>query len=133
MSLFLMAGTFLDDGGNAYSFWFAMAAVLAVVVGLVIALARWVRDQPAMGAPRAGIPLDEWRRRGMGVQPSEGTVEFQVGQRCPLCHVEHQPTSEAARCDACGTLFHLQCALELGGCSSLGCKGTPRRVDAVRG
>lgn len=119
-----------DPGGNSYAFWVAMAAVVAVALALVVRWVRFVREQPITGA---GVPVDEWRDRGMGVQPSEGVVEFQSGQRCPLCHVEHQPTSEAARCDACGTLFHLQCSLELGGCSSLGCQGTPRRVDAVEG
>lgn len=125
MAIFLISS--LGEGVDVGAL---LAGFLGLLGALVVALTLWVRAQPAAG-PVSSVPIDDWRRRGMGVQPSEGIVEFQAGQRCPLCRVEHQPTSEAARCDACGTLFHLQCALELGGCSSLGCQGTARRVDAV--
>lgn len=124
MTLFVIASL-----GPGIDVWGLVAMFLCCLGALVLALARWVRAQPA--GPRSGVSIDEWHRRGLGVQPSEGIVEFQPGQRCPLCRVEHRPTSEAARCDACGTLSHLQCSLEVGRCSTLACPGSARRVDAV--
>lgn len=104
--------------------------VLAVVcVRFVVSRLRELPHRP----PGGGVPIDEWRRRGLGVQPSEGVTTLQPGQRCPLCRLEHQPTSEAARCDGCGAVLHLLCARDLGRCATLGCAGTARRVDAVVG
>lgn len=105
--------------------------VAASGAATIMAYGRWAtRDLRVTG--RSGPSLDEWKRRGLGVLRSKGVVEFTAGQRCPLCRVEHAPTSEAARCDACGTLSHLQCAVEVGRCSTLGCAGGVERVSAVR-
>ncbi len=110
------------------AFWAMLAFGLMLVVKFVAS--RWCeRDLRAI---QPGVPVDEWRRRGLGVQPD--VVGFQPGQRCPLCHSEHTPTGDAARCDLCGALFHRPCAQELavGRCSTLGCAGGVRRVDAVQ-
>ena len=93
---------------------------------------RWRSRDLRVTGRSSGPSLDEWKRRGLGVQRSKGVVEFTAGQRCPMCRVEHAPTSEAARCDACGTPSHLQCAVEVGRCSTLGCVGSAERVNAVR-
>jgi hypothetical protein len=104
------------------------------VVGVALAIVAWrwaavVADERRRRAE--GVPVDQWRRAGMGVQPSVGVVEFQPGQTCPLCFVEHKPTSEAAQCPACRTLVHLQCVVEMGRCPTLGCGAAPVRVDAI--
>ncbi len=113
----------------------ALGVVLlaALAVALLYLPYRWWTSRDLRVAGRSDAPsIDEWKRRGLGVRRSKGIIEFQAGQRCPLCHVEHAPTSEAARCDACGTLSHLQCAIEVGRCSTLGCAGEVQRVSAVR-
>lgn len=117
------------DDGPLLAF---IALLLAVAIGWPLALLARALWRRLTVPPDASVPVDEWRRRGLHVQRSQGVIEFQAGQRCPLCHVEHAPTSEAARCDACGALFHLLCARELGGCSTLGCQGETHRVNAVR-
>jgi hypothetical protein len=107
-------------------------ALLALVVGAAVAFvrARWAaRD---LRAVRPGVPVDEWRRRGLVVQRRERpVVELQAGQRCPICHDDHRPTNDAVCCEACGTLSHVRCLLEVGRCPTLGCAGAPRRVDVV--
>lgn len=107
----------------------ALAAVGAAILGGVWVVARVREEETRRRGER--VPVDRWRRAGLGAQPSAGVVEFQPGQTCPLCHVEHTPTSEAAECPACRTLVHLQCAIEMGRCPTLACAGKPVRVDAV--
>lgn len=123
----LLLASFGPDA-SAYAFWSALVFVAGSLLALGIA---WSRSRD-LRTVQPGVPLDEWRRRGLGVQP--GVLGFQPGQRCPLCHAEHAPTDDAARCDVCGALFHRQCAQELavGRCSTLGCRGGVRRVDAVK-
>lgn len=53
--------------------------------------------------------------------------------RCPLCF-EGVHESRCHACTGCGTRYHAACLVELGGCSTLGCrergaKPRPRPVD----
>lgn len=107
------------------------AVALCVIGAAGLGFGWFVHRLRSLRRARLGrqLPVSQWREKGLG--PSQGTVELQAGQCCPVCKDEHVPTSEAAECPACRTLFHLHCALELGRCTSLGCAGKPRRVDAL--
>lgn len=110
--------------------WALLALIVATLVLLWPYLPRLEWRERREGER---VPVERWRAAGLGVQPSQGVVAFQVGETCPLCRDAHRPTSEAARCPSCRALFHLQRSLEVdaGRCSTLGCAGVPRRVDAV--
>jgi RING finger family protein len=44
-------------------------------------------------------------------------------ETCPLCRAILAESEEIESCEDCQTRYHEACYLELGGCSTLGCKG----------
>jgi hypothetical protein len=52
-------------------------------------------------------------------------------RRCPYCHEAMADGALAGACEGCGTLHHLGCFAEHGGCSTHGCGATRARTERV--
>jgi hypothetical protein len=57
-------------------------------------------------------------------------IEVEHRQRCPLCREGFDAAFARAQCQGCQTVYHSNCARELGGCSTMGCE---RRGQRPRG
>ncbi|HKD36859.1 MAG TPA: RING finger protein [Pirellulales bacterium] len=44
---------------------------------------------------------------------------------CPICQTGIQPQEEAINCPGCGQVHHRECWVEVGGCSTYGCRQAP--------
>lgn len=49
-----------------------------------------------------------------------------AGRSCPYCLSRIAKGEQGTRCDECGAIHHSECWTELNGCTTFGCKHTPR-------
>ena len=107
------------SGDRALLAVLALATLLCLLYGLWLTGLRW-RQERAQAAWRVRARAATPRGRPAGFGEARGRRG--ASQRCPYCH-DGLRGGALLECRGCRATLHAECAAELGGCPTIGCRG----------